>query len=128
MEASQETDHTPAQCQLLYGQTKHLPKITPPHDKHVCCVLGSQMNILLSKYTCQQKLHEQELCHFPVHIQVFTANFRFCAAPQWLVRRSAVEGKEAAQDAGQIYQASLLLTSPVTKRTKSSVLMNLATI
>jgi len=30
--------------------------------------------------------------------------------------------------AGQIYQASLLLSSPVTKRTKSSVLMNLATI
>lgn len=53
---------------------------------------------------------------------------RLCSAPQWLGKRSAAKEKEATHDTAQIYQASLLLTSPVTKRTKSSVLMNVAII
>lgn len=90
-------------------------------------VYFSKQNIPASKSPMSRSF-VISLAYLAMNQITLKSQLRLCAAPQWLGERSAAEEKEATQDTAQIYQASLLLTSPVTKRTKSSVLMNVAII
>lgn len=95
---------------------KHL-RLTPLHDGHVYSVLSSWIYLLATA-----PLPEAFLSMFRISKAINKVNFKFqlrlCAASLWQRERSAIEEKESAQEAVQIYQASLLLTSPVTKKNK----------
>lgn len=89
-----------AQCQRLYGPTKHLPKINPARYRHILCSRKSD------EYFTKQNIHHRQsfmsrTWWYPCaplglsRVSQISLKFqlRLCAAPQWLGERSTGEEK-----------------------------------